>query len=354
MGVKLRTAEKISVIVPVYNVAPYLEDCLKSLTEQSYKNLEILLIDDGSTDGSEGICRQWSSKDGRIRLLTQENAGVSSARNAGLDAATGEYVVFVDGDDWLEPRMMEWLAEALERTQSDLAACGFRRVYEADRKKLRAGRRFREEGNEATCAQISGRECIQEDAQYVTQYLLQGNTRCWGCLYRREMIGEERFRKGLTIGEDMLFLVDLLPRLRRAVILDKIGYDYYINEKGAMFGGFKPAYLDQLTCWEIARECIGAVYPEALVQVDAILTMAALLTAGKLALLNSPERRKNAGYVKKCRETVEKAAKSREVRRLLSSGYKVKSFLFLKAPWFYMTAYHLWKSVSGFMKNRKG
>ena len=107
--------DKISVIIPVYNAEKYISDCLESVVRQTYKNLEILLVDDGSKDGSAGICQEWCKKDARIRLLQKENGGVSSARNLGLQEASGEYVTFVDEDDWIGERMLEKLRAFIER-----------------------------------------------------------------------------------------------------------------------------------------------------------------------------------------------------------------------------------------------
>ena len=96
----------ISVIVPVYNAESYLSDCLESLTRQTHRELEILVVDDGSADNSAALCEEWEKKDERIRLIRKENGGVSSARNRGLDEAQGEYVAFVDADDWILPEML--------------------------------------------------------------------------------------------------------------------------------------------------------------------------------------------------------------------------------------------------------
>ena len=97
----------ITVIIPVYNTARYLERCIGSVVNQTYKNLEIILVDDGSTDDSYEICKQWAEKDHRILLIHKENGGPSSARNLALDVATGDYIAFVDSDDWIEPDMYE-------------------------------------------------------------------------------------------------------------------------------------------------------------------------------------------------------------------------------------------------------
>ncbi|MDR3126098.1 MAG: glycosyltransferase [Rickettsiales bacterium] len=114
---------KVSVIIPVYNVEKYLSQCLESVVGQTYKNLEVIIVDDGSTDGSTEICRAWAKRDRRIRVIRQENVGVASARNAGLDAATGEYVHFIDSDDCISldyyERMVRWIGGA------DMAASGF-------------------------------------------------------------------------------------------------------------------------------------------------------------------------------------------------------------------------------------
>ena len=107
----------ISVIVPVHNGEAFLSDCLESLVRQTWRQLEILVIDDGSTDGSAALCRRWQEKDGRIRFFQKENGGVSSARNLGLEMARGEYAAFVDADDWLLPGMLQ---EQLEQVMATL------------------------------------------------------------------------------------------------------------------------------------------------------------------------------------------------------------------------------------------
>ena len=115
----------ISIIIPVYNVATYLERCLNSITNQTCRNLEIILINDGSTDQSGQICDIWASKDARIKVLHTTNQGVAAARNCGLHVARGEFIGFADPDDWAEPDLFEKLADALEQFNADIAICGF-------------------------------------------------------------------------------------------------------------------------------------------------------------------------------------------------------------------------------------
>ena len=115
----------ISVIVPVYKVEKYLRKCVDSILVQTYKNLEIILVDDGSPDNCGKICDEYAAKDSRIKVIHQQNGGLSAARNAGLDIATGEYIGFVDSDDYIAPDMYEKLYEALKKAGADLAVCNF-------------------------------------------------------------------------------------------------------------------------------------------------------------------------------------------------------------------------------------
>ena len=114
----------ISIIVPVYQVEPYLNRCVRSLLEQTYTDLEIILVDDGSPDGCPALCDAWAGKDARVRVIHKPNGGLSDARNAGLTAASGEEIAFVDSDDWVDPDMLERLHNQMEETGADLAACG--------------------------------------------------------------------------------------------------------------------------------------------------------------------------------------------------------------------------------------
>ena len=124
--IKNKNAEKITIIIPVYNVEDYLKRCLNTVVAQSYKNLEIILVDDGSNDDSLIICKEFEAKDSRIRVFSQTNQGVSAARNTGLDAASGEYIAFVDSDDYIHLNMFERLYSLINNYNADLSACFIR------------------------------------------------------------------------------------------------------------------------------------------------------------------------------------------------------------------------------------
>lgn len=120
----------ISIIVPVYNVEDFLDECIKSIVGQTYKNIEVILIDDGSTDNSPAICDKWASEDSRIKVVHQQNQGVSTARNRGISLSTGDYVYFVDSDDYIDLNLCQVAINALNKDQSDIVVFGFCRVTE--------------------------------------------------------------------------------------------------------------------------------------------------------------------------------------------------------------------------------
>ena len=118
--------DEISVIIPIYNVEKYLEKCIDSVLAQTYRNIEIILVDDGSTDKCADICDSYLKKDSRVKVIHKVNGGLSSARNAGLDIAEGDFISFVDSDDFIEKEMLEKLYEALMEADADMAVCNFR------------------------------------------------------------------------------------------------------------------------------------------------------------------------------------------------------------------------------------
>lgn len=126
----MRKNSCISVIVPVYCVEQYLEKCVSSIVNQTYKNLEIILVDDGSPDNCPQLCDDWQKKDKRIRVIHKENGGLSDARNAGLRASSGELVMFVDSDDWIAPEMAEKMELAMRTYHADMVLCQFAKVFQ--------------------------------------------------------------------------------------------------------------------------------------------------------------------------------------------------------------------------------
>lgn len=190
----------ISIVVPVYQVEAYLPQCLDSLLQQSYENLEILLIDDGSCDNSGKLCDAYAERDSRVIVHHQERRGVSHARNAGLALARGEYIGFADGDDWVAPGMLAELASMLEREKADIACCGFYYYYE---------------GNGEAHSYYEGIEERVYTGRELMERLLKGDILMrpcvlWNKLFRREILEGGGFREDIAFMEDVLFIYRIL------------------------------------------------------------------------------------------------------------------------------------------------
>lgn len=218
----------ISVIIPVYKVEKYLCRCVDSVLAQTYEKLEIILVDDGSPDNCPAMCDAYAGQDKRIRVIHQENAGLSGARNAGIDAAGGEWMAFVDSDDYLAPDFLEGLYRACVDTGSMLSVC--RWIYVR-------GEAISELGTGAveTC---TGREMLHrmyepDGSRYVV---------AWNKLYRRELFDEIRYPVG-KIHEDEATTYRIYDRVEKAAVVDSTGYGYFINA-GSITRSFSPRRLD--------------------------------------------------------------------------------------------------------------
>ena len=223
---------KVSVIVPVYNVEPYLPQCLQSILTQTYPALEVLLIDDGSTDGSPALCDAAARADSRVRVVHQPNAGLGMARNAGLGLATGTFVQFVDSDDWLDPRATETLVAAAQAHQAELVACGFLRVLPTGSAPV-AVRPAQQVTLHAGASAVQAEVLLPLLGSNVRRHHLDGREMCvWMNLYRLARIRElgVRFvseREYLT--EDFFFNLEYLRGAQRAVLLPDCLYWYRQN-----------------------------------------------------------------------------------------------------------------------------
>lgn len=207
---------KISVIVPIYNCERYLPECLKSIVNQSYKNLEIILVDDGSTDESSRICDEYALVDKRIKVIRQENKGVSAARNKGLEYATGELISFIDSDDTLDEDMYELLVRLLLEKEADVVHCGYKHIV----------------GTEIRL--VHDTKCIEvQDKEQALQCLIGGRLfvgSLWNKLYRREILDGIIFREDLKINEDILYNFEVFQKANKSVFADYAKYNYIAHK----------------------------------------------------------------------------------------------------------------------------
>ena len=217
--------EKISVIVPVYNVEKYIEKSLESIVNQTYKNLEIILIDDGSPDSSGKICDEFAKKDERIKVIHKKNEGLSATRNCGLDVCTGEYVAFIDSDDWIADNYFEVLRDALIKHDADVAEGKVVQVVKKDvaitsvlNEKVEAPEGFLLFENEDIIKGLLIRKILKNNA-------------C-GKLFRSTLIKEHRFPVGVNY-EDIIFSYETLSDAKKAVFLNQDLY-FYLRHEGSI------------------------------------------------------------------------------------------------------------------------
>ena len=224
---------KVSVIVPVYNVENYLEKCIQSIISQSFKNLEIILVNDGSTDRSKEICEKFAEKDKRIIFLNQENQGVSAARNAGLDICTGDYISFVDSDDYISSDMIEFLVNNLERNDSDISTCGH---YNCKLKNGRLVCNRSKNSNESGI--LSSRQSLQE-------CLIGGKLSMMPVdkLYKRYLFDDIRFPMG-NFYEDSLIIPLTITKLSKVYYSFNPKYFYFRHENSITTKKFQISNLD--------------------------------------------------------------------------------------------------------------
>lgn len=223
---------KLSIIVPVYKVEPYLDKCVSSIVNQTYKNLEIILVDDGSPDNCPAMCDAWAEKDNRIRVIHKPNGGLSDARNAGMSVATGELMAFVDSDDWIAPDMYEQLCRRLTEDGSDIAACGVQMVWEdstSPRMLTRPGNRI-----------LSRDEAMQ--AIIEESWLKQP---VWYKLYKSKLVWDIRFPVG-KCHEDVFWSYQAVGKADRVSVSDHVGY-FYLQRGGSIMGeGYSIKRLDAI------------------------------------------------------------------------------------------------------------
>ena len=236
----------ISVIVPVYKTEKYLSRCVKSICNQSYKNLEIILVDDGSPDNCGRICDELASEDARIQVIHQENCGLASARNVGLKRATGKYVSFIDSDDYIAKEMYEKMVLAIEKNMCDICMCSSIVVNENGK--------------------VLKREVYKNKSymglEIIPFCILPLKTAAWNKLIKKDSIKENTFPEGKIHGEDLVFFSNYFTEQSKLIAIDYCGYYYVKHSDSITTSTFSEKSFDEVYCKDLASIIITRKFPQ--------------------------------------------------------------------------------------------
>ncbi len=281
----------ISVIVPVYNTEKFLYKCIESIIKQTFSDLELILVDDGSTDNSGAICDEYAKADSRVRVFHQENGGVSKARNVGIDNAKGEYITFVDSDDYIASYALELLYMDIITFKADISCAGGRKKY-----------------SNAMEAIENGKYQIWRDNDAIQKSLMSNGHTNSACrkLYKKDFIGEIRFEEGRKIHEDGFFIFCCFLKKPLVVVRNANIYCYRSNPDSASNSAFSDKFFDVLYFVNRKKELINEMLPEFNEQVNTAVIRANLIM---LQILCRADRKKYKKEIKECIQTVKKLRK---------------------------------------------
>lgn len=213
----------ISVIVPVYKVEPYIHRCVDSILAQTFSDFELILVDDGSPDNCPQICDEYAEKDNRIHVIHQNNGGLSAARNAGLDAARGECISFIDSDDWISPNMLSVMYEAIQSTNADMAICGVNTVYDENYSTEQYPSDY--DMKDGCVNQQEGIQLLSSQAWY---YVIACNK-----LYKKQIFCEIRFPEGYS-HEDAAIVHRVFGNCKKIMCISQPLYNYLQRDNSIM------------------------------------------------------------------------------------------------------------------------
>lgn len=237
----------VSVIIPVYNVEPFIRRCLDSVLVQTYTNLQIILIDDGSTDKSGLICDEYKEKDSRIIVVHKKNGGLSAARNSGLEIAEGDYITFLDSDDYIDKDMYEILIRDIQANDCDISVCGSRSVN-IQGKVLK-------DNNVNKVIVLNQRETFYH-------FFKTMNSAVWNKMYRKDVISGLFFEEGRIHGEDLYFNVQTISRSKKVVFNSLSKHNYLKRDGSITMSKPNPKMFDQIILREKIKEIIYKEFPE--------------------------------------------------------------------------------------------
>lgn len=282
--------DKISIIIPVYNAEDKLHRCLDSVLKQSYKDIEVIIINDGSTDGSLSICESYKSKDNRVIIIDKKNAGVSAARNSGLRIATGKYIQFVDSDDFVNENMSERLVEKIKENDSDVVICGYHRI-----EKNRVTDKF---SKETTISEICD---FKDKFSEIFKGALFNVP--WNKLYKREKI-KEYFKENLCIGEDLLFNLSYFLYCDKIKIIEDCLYNYDVLNEDSLASKYnKELFEMELMLYKEVRKFFKKCFKsDDFRNINAVFAKEIYYFLKKLVVLSDENKESKLKKIKYCEE----------------------------------------------------
>lgn len=266
---------KLSIIVPVYKVEAFLDKCVESILAQTYKDYELILVDDGSPDRCGDMCEAWAKKDDRILVIHKDNGGLSDARNAGINVARGDYIGFVDSDDYIKPDMFEVLVNNLEENGADISMCGYADVYVDG---------IRKESNDRKVYIWNQKEAIH---QILLGKLL--SVHAWVKLYKRFLFSSIRYPKG-KISEDAYIIMDLMSLAKKSVFTPYSAYYYVHRGESINTSKYTKIDLTRIEAHEKNLNIIREQYPELSALAYERYLGAVAFVAGKMAFSGVTEK----------------------------------------------------------------
>lgn len=238
--------QTISVVIPIYNISEQLHKCIDSALKQTYKQLEIILVDDGSTDNSGKICDEYSKKDARIKVIHKKNGGLSDARNVGISKSHGKYIFLLDGDDYIEFDCIEYLFNIMQKEKSDIACCGYVKFFENQKPKAKNG---------------SYKSFTKIDALERLMYQKNITTSAWGKLYKKELFQDIQYPKG-AICEDLPTTYRLFSKSKRITISNAKKYFYLQRPNSIIHSSFNLKRYDAYSFAKEETKFIQENYPK--------------------------------------------------------------------------------------------
>lgn len=293
----------ISVIVPVYNAEKYLEKCVRSILEQDYKDIELILVDDGSKDSSPAMCDEFAKQDERIKVIHKANGGPSKARNMGIDVSNGDYIAFVDSDDWIEPDMYTHLIGLLEEHNAQIASCevAVNKPGGEVIKKHRVDDTLVMAKEEAMARRFDGSEIVSDTL--------------WNKLYNKRVFEGIRLPEDRCIGEDTATVYRLIDNSNRYVASEKVGYNVRKEGESLTRGKYSPRYLGGIITFNEMAEFLSSreEYKKYVPIANSYIAGSIFFNAGEMYGVDFEGKKETEGHIKNC------------AKELLASGRELSS-----------------------------